>query len=294
MDLTSAREAFNEGMDLREKGEVKAALPKLEAAYAYAKTPITGLELGRTYMMVGRLVDAYETLLAVTRMQQAFEETARSRAAREEAPKLVAEIEPRIAAVRVVLTLPPEATATVRIDGKPIPRAALATARLVDPGKHEIVARAGDGPEARTTVDLAEGEKREVTLSPKWVPPKEPSNTVTIRSTNPLVYIGLASAAGFLATAGTLYGVADSKASDVRRQCQNLYCPGELAQQADVARGIGTAAVVMFLAAAAAGSVAIFGFIHPATQTVPAPQQPANASLTPSFGLGPAGIEGRF
>ena len=57
-DLASARELFKEGRALREKGDLPKALEKLRAAHALGQTPITGLELARTYVLVGRLVEA--------------------------------------------------------------------------------------------------------------------------------------------------------------------------------------------------------------------------------------------
>jgi hypothetical protein len=84
-DLAQARQLFNQGLGLRDKGDAVGAIEKLRAANAVAATPITGIELGRTYASAGRLVEAREALLAVGRLPVAPQETARSAAARADA-----------------------------------------------------------------------------------------------------------------------------------------------------------------------------------------------------------------
>lgn len=77
-DIAQARELFNDGIDRREKGDVAGAIEKLRAAHALAATPITGMELGRTYLAMGRLVEAREVFLGVGRLAVAPQETAKS------------------------------------------------------------------------------------------------------------------------------------------------------------------------------------------------------------------------
>src|SRR5579872_1913830 len=65
VDIAQARELFNQGMDLRDKGDASGALAKLQGANALAHTPITGVELGRTLVLLAHLVEAREAFLAV-------------------------------------------------------------------------------------------------------------------------------------------------------------------------------------------------------------------------------------
>jgi hypothetical protein len=292
-DLLSARAAFDEGMDLRDKGEVAAALPKLDAAYAYAETPITGLELGRTYMMLGRLVDAYETLKAVQRMPQAFDESERSAAARRQVPGLLAQIEPRIASLKITLALQPGQSGTVLVDGKSVALVGFVVLRRLDPGKHAIAARAGDGPEVRQTVELGEGESKEIELAPEWVEPKQPRNVTEIKSTNPLVYIGLGTASLFLGTSISLFILANSKADNVLRGCGTDYCPQRLTNDDKAAHGLAFVGGFFFLSSLAAAGVMVFGMTHPTKTLVPnAP--PPQAKVAPVIGLGGVGVRGSF
>src|SRR4051794_11445204 len=63
-DLESARELFKEGRELRQNGDLPRAIERFKAAHAYGQTPVTALELGRTQMQVGDLIEAREVLLS--------------------------------------------------------------------------------------------------------------------------------------------------------------------------------------------------------------------------------------
>ncbi len=84
------------GLELRAKGDAAAALEKLKAAYALVRTPITGIELGRTFMTLGSLVEARETFLSNARIPERPEETARSKAARKDSEELAEQLRTRI------------------------------------------------------------------------------------------------------------------------------------------------------------------------------------------------------
>jgi hypothetical protein len=162
--MAQARELLNMGLELRSKGDAAGALEKLEAAHALVRTPITGLELGRTYMSLGKLVEARETFLSNGRIPERPEETARSKAARKESDDLAEQLRSRIPSLSVKVTGVPSDTVAVTIDGASVPTEALSAPRLVDPGRHAISARSTSGGMAETSVDLKEGESRAVEL----------------------------------------------------------------------------------------------------------------------------------
>src|SRR5580658_3205648 len=121
VDVAQARDLFNQGLRLREKGDANGAVEKLKAAHALANTPITGLELGKTYELVGKLVEAREVLLSIGRLPVQPSETARSTAARIEAARLAEDLRPRIPTLTVKITGAPASAVTVSIDDAPIP-----------------------------------------------------------------------------------------------------------------------------------------------------------------------------
>jgi len=65
----SARIAFTEGLRLRDKEhDPRQALEKFKAAHDLAVTIRTAYELGKTYMMLGSLVEAERLFLEATRL----------------------------------------------------------------------------------------------------------------------------------------------------------------------------------------------------------------------------------
>jgi hypothetical protein len=163
-DIAQARELLNEGLELRRKGDNAGALGKLRAAHALARTPITGIELARAYVAVGKLVDAREAYLSIARIPERSEETAKSRAARAESAQSAEQLRARIPSLTVKISGVPLETVAVTIDGAAVPSEALAAPRFVDPGSHSVFARSTTGGTAETTVELKEGETREIEL----------------------------------------------------------------------------------------------------------------------------------
>src|SRR5258708_1177786 len=95
-ELETARTLYKEGKELRAKGDLPGALEKFQAAHALGNTPVTGIELARTYALVGQIVEARETCLYIARMPVAPDETEKSAEARADAAKLAEELRPRI------------------------------------------------------------------------------------------------------------------------------------------------------------------------------------------------------
>jgi hypothetical protein len=164
VDVAQGREVLNQGLDLRSSGDVAGALPKLKAAHALVHTPITGLELGRTYAALGKLVEARESFLSVARLPVQPEESDRSKLARAESKQLAEQLRSRIPSLTVKIEGVPASMVAVTVDGAVVPTEALDVPRLVDPGSHEILARSTSGGTAETSIDLKEGEKRDIEL----------------------------------------------------------------------------------------------------------------------------------
>jgi hypothetical protein len=163
-DLAQARELFQAAMSQRESGDAEGSLEKFKSAHALGGTPLTGLELGRTYMMTNRFVEANEVFLSIARIPVSSQETARSTAARTEAAQLAKKVHARTPAVTIKLTGAPADGATVTLDGDALPAAALAAPRFVNPGPHTFAASTPNGAHAESRVTLAEGTPANVEL----------------------------------------------------------------------------------------------------------------------------------
>lgn len=176
LDKANARKLFNEGLDLRKAGDANGALAKFEAADALLPTPRGRLELGRQRVLVGMLVEGYTTLSSVAQLKVDPKDEAKYAPHRAEAQKLALEVEARIPTLRVELVGGP---ATVQIDGVTIPSAALSQPRMLNPGKHVVVARTEGGLEKREELVLAEAEVKTVKLDlQKPIDPPPPGGAV--------------------------------------------------------------------------------------------------------------------
>ena len=228
-DLATARTALKEGLALREKGDLVGALGRFTTAFDLVQTPVTGFELGKTHLLMGHVMHAHEMFQKIGRIPPALEESERSAAARAEAIRLSADLEPRIPTLRLHVKLPPDATATIRIDDDPIVTTGPVTPRAIDPGKHVVVARAGEGPEERVTIQVGEGETKDVELAPQWIPPKAPEvgkgQVVYLRQTNPLVFVGFIASSVTLTVTGVAAVLAVNAAGRAREGCGKDYCP---------------------------------------------------------------------
>jgi hypothetical protein len=130
---SDARDRLEEGSALYRKGDYQGALRKFEQARALFPSAKIYFNLGQAYSRLGRpaaAVDAFERFLD--------EATDADPARRTDATKFVAELEPRIARVRVLVPNGSE----VAVDGRPAGVAPLKRGIPVEPGSHQVTARA--------------------------------------------------------------------------------------------------------------------------------------------------------
>jgi hypothetical protein len=313
-DLASARVLFKEGRALREKGELAKALEKLRAAHALGQTPITGLELARTYVLVGKLVDAHEVSLGVARLPVASDETGRSESARAEAAKLAAALEPRLAKLVVsVKGLSAGTPASLSVDGETVPPEAVGEPRSADPGPHVAVLRFPSGEEVRAQVELKEGESRSVELdataipAPRPVvalPPKEAPSEPPPRS-NALFVTG-ATVGGFGLLFGASFGVATlSTKSSLLTDCPGGACGPQHHDELSRAQTEATVATVSFVVAGVGAAAMVLDWLLRPKKEARSARLPCrfarehglacdSASIEPELGAGWVGVHGAF
>ncbi len=312
-DMAHARELLNQGLHQREIGDLSGALEKLKAAHSLIRTPILALELGRTYMELGKLIEARETFLSIARMQVRPEETARSTAARNQSALLADEIRVRLASVTIRVTAVRSRVDTVTIDGAAMPAEALGTSRLVDPGVHEVVAQGTDGATSETRVDLKEGEAREVQLTIGTTQPRGPLSTAAASPHpavegkgspdnvapakvssrwSPVVYVGIG-LAGAGVIAGTATGLLSlSKQSSVNDACGgSLRCPHSVHDDLQTGRSLADASTVSFAVAGVGAVVGVLGIVLSGQKETTIPKA---SSFTPWLAPNGAGIRGTF
>ncbi|MDB4941778.1 MAG: hypothetical protein JWP97_1312 [Labilithrix sp.] len=293
-DLATARNALKEGLALRDKGDHAAALGRLTTAFDLVQTPVTAFELGKTHLLLGHVLQAHEMFQRVGRIPPALEESERSATARAEADKLASDLEPRIPTLRIHLKLPEGATASVRIDEDPITTVGAITPRAVDPGRHVIVARAGDGPEERVTLQIAESEIKDVELAPQWVPPKAPEpgagQVVYLRQTNPWVFVGFTASSVALTVTGVSAVLAVNASSRAHEGCGEDYCPQHV-------RDDDITVMRSWIVATVIGAAATIGFFTVGVISIGKPTMEkvvSGVTVKGYVGAGSAGLTGRF
>jgi hypothetical protein len=296
-DLESARELYKEGKELRSKGDLKGALEKFKAAHAYGGTPVTGLELGKTHMQLGDLVEAREIFLSVGRMRVQSDETEKSNAARTEAADLAEQLKGKIATVVVKVTGTKE-TAQVTVDGANAPVVSGTATRRINPGQHVIVARAGSA-EKKENVTLGEGETKEVPIALD----SSTSSNVHVgdgkdqpqpggdgkRSIHIVTWVGLGVAV-VGAGVGTVTGIlALGKSGNVKDACVGLSCPESARPDVEDGRTVATISTIGFIAAGAGVALAAVGYF-----VLSKPSSSNQASNRAVVSFSPMGLRGTF
>jgi hypothetical protein len=300
-ELETARALYKEGKELRARGDLRGALEKLQAAHALGNTPVTGIELARTYVMVAQIVEAREVCLYIARIPVASDETEKSADARAEAAQLAEGLRPRIPTLVVkVRGLPPGEAAHLVIDDAPVPDAAFGEAQKVDPGRHVVVVKAGEGASAREAhgeAQAREGETAEITLTLPAAPEAPPQRPLPppARPNTLLVRLGFGTAIAGGAV-GLLTGAAAlTKKDQLATECNaNLQCDSTTGGSSDLhtARTWAAVSTVAFAVGGAGIVVGVIGLLSGTSRG--GPSASGDAGLTPWIGAGTAGVNGRF
>jgi hypothetical protein len=308
-----ARALYVEGKALRDAGDLQKSLEKLQAAHALYATPITALEVGRAFALVGRLTKAVEMLGTVPRLPVRPNESQKAKESRKEAETLLVQYQARLGTL--VLKVPSGGDVKVMVDGVAVPSSAfLATADTslvearwpVDPGAHNVAAERGED-KTSDDVRVAEGEQRAVT--PHFAPPTPPVPVVVPEpvkpppdTTQPPVvvhppilpppetpkdsgfptygYVGFGvGGAGLIL--GTITGlVTMSRASDIKAACSpNGDCPSSAGL--DGARTLGTVSTISFVVAGAGIVLGVIALISSASSS----SSPSRAASTQFRGV---------
>lgn len=320
-DIASARQLYNEGIELRDKGDMHGALEKFKVAHALGNTPITGIELCRAYSALRQPVEARETCLGVGRIATMPEESQRSKDARHDAARLAEAERPKIGSIRLKISgVPAGFQPSVTVDGAAVPPVALHEPRAVNPGVHSVVARLGNGPETRATLETREGETRELELAvlppPDGATPPPVSGPAlgpeTSRSPekekekekkkNTFATISFA-IAGVSGVVGTIAGLsAMSAEGDLDTECRNKVCGRDQWDALDSAKTLGNVSTAFFvIAGVALGAGLVSTITAGSSKTASLPPRTAKArppvsrvDVAPVFGLGGAGVHGTF
>ncbi len=295
-DFATARTLYKEGKDLRAAGDLRGAYEKLKAAHALGHTPLTGIELARTEVQLGLIVEAREVCLGIARMPVESDETDRSAEARVGAQKLAEELKPRIPSLRIHVA---DGAAIVTVDGDVIPPAALDQPRMVNPGHHVVTAHVEGGSPVSVSVDVDAAQEKSVELSPP-----HPS-TASVIVAQPVTAgrvapgargggMGALTVTGIVVTSvgvvvGSIAGIyAMSTTSSL--QCTDNQCPPSQWSALDSAKSAATVSTLGFLGAGVGVVLLSVGVLTHTSRR----DRAQGFTVVPDVGFGQIGLHGAF
>ncbi len=160
---SAARQLGNTGVQAYQAGDYATAHEKLDKAYRVLKVPSLGLWSARSQVKTGRLVEASERYLEVTRLPVTSGEAAVQKQAQVDAEAELRALLPTIPSVVVQIEGAAPAEIALVIDGVRVTSDLIGEARPINPGTHLV--EAWRGPErAALEVVLAVSEKKTAPL----------------------------------------------------------------------------------------------------------------------------------
>jgi hypothetical protein len=292
-DMAAAQGLFDDAKELVKQGRLAEACPKFLASFKFDPKPGTGVNLADCYEKNGQLASAWARYLEASSLAQRAGQAERQQYAKERA----AALEPKISRLRITSPSASRGLEVLR-DGAPVDVTLLGTALPVDPGKHQIEARApGKKPWSRL-VDIGVGagqvavEIPPLEDAPGGVPGEPPPAAGPAASAFPRKTLGLAAVgvggAGLIVGAIT-GGLAIGKHGSLVSACdKQAVCVNQDAAIASY-HLLGTVADVGLVVG---GALAVTGIVL--TATAPKAGAAKQAWVAPIIGPGFAGARGRF
>jgi hypothetical protein len=277
--VSAARALGEEGLALFDAARYAPALERFESADALIHAPTLGLMAARCLAKLGRLVEASERYVAVTRAELGPGASDAFKEAQADAESERAALLPRIP--KLEITLAAAAGAAVTLDDKPLGAALIGVKLPVDPGSHTLEAKQG-GAVDRQRITLREGETKAITLRPLLAgPPSAPGRPV--RWTLGWVGVGVG-AAGVIAGAVT-GGMASGAKGDLdAKGCSGGVCDPSLRDDVSRYNGLRTISTAGFV-------VGAVGLAAGLTLVLTAPRPPGKAAAARwQTWIGPAGL----
>jgi hypothetical protein len=313
--VSTARQIAIEGLKAYDDGNYQEAADKLGRAYAVVKVPTLGRDWARALAKLGKLVEASELYLEVTRLEATTGDKAGQEVAKQEAVEERRALVARIPKLVIEVRGADAKQVAVTLDGVAVHGALIGAERLVNPGSHQVVGKLGDrvvteearlaGAEVKT-VTLVFGSASPAETAPgptgasgSTAPPagtREPAPGLEIdqpRSGSVQRTLGWATIG--LGGAGLVFGgvtglLAISKKSDLdAKGCAKNLCyddQGSAVRSYNALRWMSTGGFAVGVAGLAGGALLIL--------TSPPKSAATGAHLSPWVGPTSAGVAGRF
>jgi hypothetical protein len=326
-DRETARQLMADGRALRDKNDLEGALQRFEAADEIMHVPPTGLEVARTQVSLGLLVEARDTIARIRLEPARANDPVQFKEARTKANQLDASLDGRVPRLTVVVHGAPSGQPlSMSIDGVPVPAAVVGLPRTVDPGHHVVVVKA-EGAEGQQGADVREGETKSLDVSlvstgsrsrppsphgqtsdapvdgTSPAPPERgrhqaetPAVLETSHTPDALTYTGGALAAAGLVVGAVTGAMSWSQTSSLSSACPAHVCPPASYSSYDSANGLATIATVSFGVAGVGTCLAVISLVvgHQERSQPASPSPSAQLRVSPWIGAGAAGLRGSF
>ena len=177
-DKAAARVLATQGAEALSANKYAESFDLVSRAEQMFHAPTHLLLIARSQVGLGRLVAAKETYLKLAREELSAGAPPAFKRAQQEGKDEMTALDARIASLRIAVEGGGQQKFTVKMDDQPVSPALLGVYRPVDPGKHDIaVYPVGQGP-VKSTIELKDGEKKELKLTiPDVVPGGVPASS---------------------------------------------------------------------------------------------------------------------
>jgi hypothetical protein len=301
----AARKIGYSGVEAYQAGNYPTANEKLEKAYRVLRVPSLGLWSARALAKVGKLVEASERYLEVTRLTVSGGDEAVQKQAQGEAQTELDALSPKIPNLIVQLEGASAAEVKVTIDGVVVASDLIGEARPVNPGRHKVEGQRG-AQNAVVEATVAEGEQKPVVLRFAGQPGAAPiagaapapaaqaaSSDADVaakpgsgRRTLGYIAVGVGAAGVVLGGVTGMMALAKYSEFEKNPNCLNDQC---LASEQDKVDGYKSLRTISTIGFVGGGVLAAIGIVL--VTTAPKDQQPSAALWV---GPSSAGLSGRF
>jgi hypothetical protein len=276
-DRETARTLMDRGDERLEQGQPEEALALYLGAHQIMHVPTTGIEVARTYAILGKLVEARDAALEVLRVPAVPDEPNPFRVARAAAEELARKLAERIPQLRVQI-VPREAAerATLNIDGRLIPPAAMSLPQALNPTEHLVQVTAPGFQPAERRLTLASSERKSLLIMLEAAPSgARPERAAAAQRPAPVplgdqepagrgqkrlpwpVWLGIGVGGAGLAT-GTVAGIISlSRYQAAKRHCDGHTCTPEARRDRDASMVAANVSNVGFALGAAGAVLAV-------------------------------------
>jgi hypothetical protein len=284
----------------------QAALEAYRGADDIMRVPTTGIEVARSLERLGKLVEALEAYVRVTRMPASAGEPRPFTVARTDAERAAADLEARTPTLIVELRgLPSGGRAELTLDGQTLEADRVGLPMRVNPGDHRVSGKAPGFSRAEGAVKMLEGDAKTIILSFQAQPGRAAGATGTADvdagsersesdgSSLRWMWVGFGIGAAGIG-AGSVTGILSlTRAAEAKKVCVGTRCPESARSDIEASKRLATMSNIAF-------GVGLLGVGIGAWKLVAAGSASrADASaqalrIQPYVGAGEAGVFGRF